>query len=103
MFERVALLQEHGHPFLIHEFRHSVFVIGDHQFLRGYCMLLFKKHVRELHELELAIQSALVTELMIAGRAIADTYGALEDELFLLRQPRSSYSLTFVSTFGFSP
>ena len=74
MCERVALLlQKEGHPFLIHEFQHSVFVVGDHQFFRGYSMLLFKEHVRELHELEPIVHSALFTELMVAGRAIADT------------------------------
>ncbi len=75
MCARVALLlQEDGHPFLIHKFQHSVFVVGDHQFFRGYCMLLFKEHIRELHELEPIVHSALFTELMIAGRAIADTF-----------------------------
>ena len=75
MCERVALLlQKEGHPFLIHEFQHSVFVVGDHQFFRGYSMLLFKRHIRELHELKPIVQSALSTELMIAGRAVADTF-----------------------------
>ena len=75
MCARVALLlQENGHPFLIHEFQHSVFVVGDHQFFRGYCMLLFKDHIRELHELEPIVHSTLFTELMIAGRAIVDTF-----------------------------
>jgi DNA-binding winged helix-turn-helix (wHTH) protein/TolB-like protein/Tfp pilus assembly protein PilF len=32
----LALLYNDGHPFLIHEFQHSVFVVGDHQFFRGY-------------------------------------------------------------------
>jgi diadenosine tetraphosphate (Ap4A) HIT family hydrolase len=73
--ERVALLlQGNGHPFLIHEFQHSLFVLGDHQFFRGYSMLLFKGHVRELHELDPIVQSTLFSELMIAGRAIADTF-----------------------------
>lgn len=75
MCRRVAaILTEDGNPFLIHEFPHSVFVIGDHQFFRGYCLLLFKEHARELHELETNVQSALFVELMIAGRAVADTF-----------------------------
>ncbi len=75
MCQRVALiLQGDGHPFLIHEFQHSVFVVGDNQFFRGYSLLLLKNHVRELHELEPEIQSALFAELMIAGRAIADAF-----------------------------
>src|SRR4028118_51446 len=75
MCERVALLlQGDGHPFLIHEFQHSVFVVGDNQFFRGYSLLLLKNHVRELHELKPKVQSILFAELMIAGRAIADAF-----------------------------
>jgi diadenosine tetraphosphate (Ap4A) HIT family hydrolase len=69
-----AILTEDGSPFLIHEFEHSVFVVGDHQFFRGYCLLLFKGHARELHELKTNVQVALFAELMIAGRAVADTF-----------------------------
>ena len=75
MCHRIALLlQAASHPFLIHEFQHSIFVIGDHQFFRGYCLLLLKKHVRELHDLEPEIQADLFSELMIAGRAVAATF-----------------------------
>jgi diadenosine tetraphosphate (Ap4A) HIT family hydrolase len=69
-----AILTEDGNPFLIHEFEHSVFVVGDHQFFRGYSLLLLKEHERELHELEPSVQSALFSELMTAGRAVADTF-----------------------------
>jgi diadenosine tetraphosphate (Ap4A) HIT family hydrolase len=74
MCRRVArLLQDEQNPFLIHEFPHSVFVVGDHQFFRGYSLLLLKNHERELHELDPGVQSALFAELMIAGRALAAT------------------------------
>jgi len=69
-----ALLQADENPFLIHEFEHSVFVVGDHRFFRGYSLLLLKKHERELHELEPSVQSTLFSELMTAGRAVADTF-----------------------------
>jgi diadenosine tetraphosphate (Ap4A) HIT family hydrolase len=75
MCERVALLlQDNERPFLIHEFQYSLFIVGDHQFFRGYSMLLFKKHVRELHEIEPGVQAALFSELMMAGRAVAATF-----------------------------
>ena len=75
MCERVALLlQEDEHPFLIHEFQHSIFVVCDYQFFRGYSVLLFKNHARELHELEPIVLTGLFNELMIAGRAINDTF-----------------------------
>jgi diadenosine tetraphosphate (Ap4A) HIT family hydrolase len=75
MCGRVAvLLQADENPFLIHEFEHSIFVVGDHQFFRGYSLLLLKKHQRELHELEPNVQAGLFAELMTAGRTVADTF-----------------------------
>ncbi len=57
-----GLLQADENPFLIHEFEHSVFVVGDHQFFRGYSLLLLKNHERELHELEPNVQAGLFAE-----------------------------------------
>ena len=74
MCQRVALVLQDDNPFLIHEFQHSVFVVGDNQFFRGYSLLLLKNHVRELHELEPRVQSALFAELMIAGRAVVNAF-----------------------------
>ena len=48
--------------------------MGDHQFHKGYCLLLLKEHVRELHELKPETYLALCTELFEAGRAIAETF-----------------------------
>src|SRR5688500_9931787 len=69
-----AFLQADENPFLIHEFEHSLFVVGDHQFFRGYSLLILKEHERELHELEPGVQSALFAELMTAGRAVAEAF-----------------------------
>lgn len=75
MCERVAVLLHGGdNPFLIHEFEHTLFVVGDHQFFRGYSMLLLKKHERELHQLKSNVQSAVFAELMTAARGVADTF-----------------------------
>ena len=72
--ERVDASRRNKNPHLIHEFRHSVFVVGDHQFYQGYSLLLLKDHVREMHELEPPVQSGLFAELMTAGRAIVKTF-----------------------------
>jgi diadenosine tetraphosphate (Ap4A) HIT family hydrolase len=61
-------------PHLIHEFEYSYLLVGDHQYHRGYCVLLFKEHVRELHELSPEIQSVLFAELMAATQAVAQTF-----------------------------
>ena len=72
---RVSLWREGRNPHFVYEFERSVLVVGDHQFHRGYCLLLLKEHVRELHELEPAVYLALSQELLAAGRAIVETFG----------------------------
>lgn len=72
--QRVSLWQSGSSPYFIQEFAHSIFVVGDHQFHKGYCLLLLKEHVRELHELEPSVQAEVFQELMKAGRALVDTF-----------------------------
>ncbi len=72
--ERVQLSRQGRNPYFIAEFKHSIFVLGDHQFHRGYTLVLFKGHVRELHELETEVQSELFQEVMTATRAIVKTF-----------------------------
>ncbi|MDQ3817398.1 MAG: HIT family protein [Acidobacteriota bacterium] len=72
--QRVSLWRSGHNPYFIHEFEHSIFVVGDHQFHRGYSLLLLKDHVRELHELEEGVFLALSQELIKAGRAVAETF-----------------------------
>lgn len=59
---------------LIHEFKNSYLVLGDHQFYPGYSVLVLKAHVRELHELSADLQAALNQELMLAGAAVYNAF-----------------------------
>ena len=72
--QRVSLWRSGRNPYFIHEFENSILVVGDHQFHKGYCLLLLKDHVRELHELEPAVSLALFEELLKSGRAIVETF-----------------------------
>jgi diadenosine tetraphosphate (Ap4A) HIT family hydrolase len=72
--DRLNLLKESGNPALIHEFRYSYLVLGDHQYYPGYCLLIYKKHIRELHELEAEVSTELNRELMMATKAIAAAF-----------------------------
>jgi diadenosine tetraphosphate (Ap4A) HIT family hydrolase len=72
--ERIRRWRAGDNPYVIAEFTHSVFVVGDHQFHRGYCLLLLKEHVRELHELSPVVQQALFEELMRSGRAVFEAF-----------------------------
>jgi diadenosine tetraphosphate (Ap4A) HIT family hydrolase len=72
--QRVSLWRSGQNPFFIHEFKNSILLVGDHQFHKGYSLLLLKEHVRELHELTPPAQAELFQELMQAGRALVDTF-----------------------------
>ncbi len=61
-------------PALVHEFEHSYLLLGKHQYFRGYCVLLYKRHVRELHELDHKTQAALHHELMLATQAVVQAF-----------------------------
>ena len=64
-----------GKNFLfVHEFRSSVLLVGDHQYFPGYCLLIAKRHVREIHDLPRFDRSSLFEELMMAGEAISISY-----------------------------
>jgi diadenosine tetraphosphate (Ap4A) HIT family hydrolase len=59
---------------LIHDFEHSVLVVGDHQFFPGYSVLLAKAHFREPFDLPLDAQAGMFRELMESASAIQAAY-----------------------------
>lgn len=69
--DRLAKLKSSGDAALVYEFANSYLLLGNHQYFPGYCILLYKEHVRELHELSTTQQDALNRELMLATSAIA--------------------------------
>lgn len=72
--KRLRLWKENRNPYFIHEFKNSILVLGDHQFFKGYSLLLLKEHIRELHELPETVQDELNKELMLAGRSVFQAY-----------------------------
>jgi diadenosine tetraphosphate (Ap4A) HIT family hydrolase len=67
-----ALLGENKH--LILEFANSVLFLGDHQYYEGYCVLMVKRHVRELHEMSPTEYAEVMDELIRSTRAIKDVF-----------------------------
>jgi diadenosine tetraphosphate (Ap4A) HIT family hydrolase len=53
------------------ELPHSFVILGDAQFYRGYCVVLARRHVSEIHLMPPADASALFDEMVAVGRAIA--------------------------------
>jgi diadenosine tetraphosphate (Ap4A) HIT family hydrolase len=76
--ERVALVRERHNAHLIADMRHSVFVVGDHQWHRGYALVLLKAHVREPFELPRDVQSEHFGEVMRAAEALSKTFAPLK-------------------------
>ncbi|MCI0336670.1 MAG: HIT family protein [Acidobacteria bacterium] len=72
--ERIEIWRKGNNPHFIYEFENSIFVLGEHQYHRGYSLILLKSHVRELHELLPDVQTALFQEVMTATSAIVRTF-----------------------------
>lgn len=72
--DRVDLWRKGDNPYFIHEFKNTIFVVGDHQFYKGYSLLLLKRHVREIHELSEVEFLETQRELFVAGKAIFEMF-----------------------------
>jgi diadenosine tetraphosphate (Ap4A) HIT family hydrolase len=55
---------------LIAELTHSYVILGDAQFYRGYCALLFKRHATSLHELPPAEAHGWFDEILSTASSI---------------------------------
>lgn len=72
--QRVELTKKNQYGFLIHEFENSFLYLGEHQFYLGYCVLVSKKHYREMIDLPLEEQQILFDEMMKTHRAISSVF-----------------------------
>ena len=72
--QRLPLYRDGSSPWLIHQFEHSFFVIGDHQFHPGYAQVILKQHVIDLHHLPPQVQAAQFREVMLATEALVKTF-----------------------------
>lgn len=57
----------------IAELPNSFVILGDAQFYRGYCLLLAKRHINELHLMPPDEARGLFDEALAVARAIAET------------------------------
>jgi len=53
------------------ELPHSFVILGDAQFYRGYCVVLAKQHINEMHLMTSETSRALLDETIAVGRAIS--------------------------------
>jgi diadenosine tetraphosphate (Ap4A) HIT family hydrolase len=76
--DRVALARDGGNPYLVAEMQQSIFVVGDHQWHRGYSVVALKEHVREPYNLSPDVQGEHFREVMRAAEALERTFQPLK-------------------------
>lgn len=55
---------------LVMETDHAIVIAGDHQYFQGYCVVIAKTHIREIHNLPESQALALFADVMRVGRAL---------------------------------
>jgi len=73
---RLPKLLKEKSPFIVHEFKNSLLLVGDHQTYPGYCVLVLKDHVKELFDLKESTQIEVYKELVAATQKINSAYSA---------------------------
>ena len=63
---------------LIYETPSAIVVAGDHQFFPGYCVVVAKRHVREMHDLPVGDALTLFEDVLQVGRAIQTEFDCLK-------------------------
>lgn len=62
--QRVERISQHEYHFLIKEFKHSYLMLGEHQYYPGYCVLVSKKHYREMTDMPKNERDEFFQEMM---------------------------------------
>jgi diadenosine tetraphosphate (Ap4A) HIT family hydrolase len=68
--ERILLIKKNKNPFFIKELKSSYVVLGDHQFYKGYTLLLSKVHTDELYHLESNERTQFLEDMAIVSEAV---------------------------------
>ena len=71
---RIEACKNGTNPTYITELKSGYVVIGDTQFLPGYCVLLYKKKISCINELTIEERRQFLTDMTIVGDAIQKVY-----------------------------
>lgn len=63
---------------LIYETDDAIVVPGEHQFFKGYCVVILKQHAREMHNLEPAMAARYFSDVMKVGQSIQSYFNCLK-------------------------
>lgn len=72
--ERVEKTKTNEYSYLIHEFENSYLYLGEHQYYKGYCILVTKNHFREMTDIPEPMRSKVFSEMMIAHEVIQKVF-----------------------------
>lgn len=72
--ERVELTKSKQYPYLVQEFPNSYLYLGEHQFYRGYCVLVTKEHYHEMTDIPLVLRNDIFFEMMKAHEVIEKVF-----------------------------
>lgn len=72
--ERVGKTKLNEYPYLVHEFKNSYLYLGEHQYYKGYCVLVTKGHYREMTDVPEEIRNELFQEMMKAHAVIQKVF-----------------------------
>lgn len=68
--KRIALIKENKNKFFVTELKSGYVVLGDHQYYKGYTLLLSKIHVNELHKLKLKARNEFLKDMAFVAEAV---------------------------------
>lgn len=72
--DRIQACKDGKNPTFITKLKSGYVVIGDTQFLPGYCVLLYKEKVSSLNELNVKDREQFLLDMTIVGDAINEIY-----------------------------
>jgi diadenosine tetraphosphate (Ap4A) HIT family hydrolase len=71
---RIRTIEDGTNPYFVEELETGYVVIGDHQFFRGYSLLLSRWHCRELHDLDWSRRTAFLQDMALTAEAVCKTF-----------------------------
>ncbi len=74
--KRIDMIKKGENPYFVTEMETGYVVIGDHQFFKGYCLLLCKEHEVDLHRLPVSFRTRFLEDMAIVGEAAYQAFGA---------------------------
>ena len=72
--DRIKSLKVLDYPLVIHEFKNSYLMLGEHQYYKGYCVLVLKDHHREMTDIPSPEREEFFQEMMMASSVIEKVF-----------------------------